>query len=111
MPEESLRAWVELFASSAPRPAPSVIEVGAGTGVSSAGFVLEGVGSFATPVTASLGAYHARLVTRPQSKFTHLTAEEFHEGLVRMEAAARDEARDGPRPVVERYDVAVFVRG
>ncbi|MEW2219024.1 hypothetical protein AB0939_06850 [Streptomyces sp. NPDC006990] len=49
-------------------------------------------------------------VCRPQSKFTHLTDEEFHRGLVRLEAGARSEALDEPRPVLERYDVAVFSR-
>ncbi|MBH5336718.1 class I SAM-dependent methyltransferase [Streptomyces pactum] len=77
----------------------------------SAGFALEEVTSFAQPVTASLAEYHARLTGRPQSKFTHLTDEEFHQGLARLEAAARTEAPDGPRPVLERYDVAVFSLG
>ncbi|GGZ30305.1 hypothetical protein GCM10010387_24830 [Streptomyces inusitatus] len=76
----------------------------------SAGFVPEETVSFAQPVTASLAAYHARLIGRPQSKFTRLTDEEFHRGLARLEAAARAEATDRPRPVLERYDVAVFSR-
>lgn len=73
-----------------------------------AGFALEEVTSFAQPVTASLREYHARLVTRPQSKFTHLTAEEFDEGLARLAAAVRNEPLDRALPVEERYDVAVF---
>lgn len=73
-----------------------------------AGFALREVTSFAQPVTASLRAYHARLTTRPQSKFTYLTDEQFREGLERLAAAARTEPLDPPMPVVERYDVAVF---
>ncbi|OIJ88971.1 hypothetical protein BIV25_35395 [Streptomyces sp. MUSC 14] len=76
----------------------------------SAGFTLDEVTSFALPVAASLAEYHARLVSRPQSKFTHLTDEEFHQGLVRLKAAARSEALGESRPVLERYDVAVFSR-
>ncbi|MFD0144684.1 MULTISPECIES: class I SAM-dependent methyltransferase [unclassified Streptomyces] len=75
-----------------------------------AGFALEEVTSFAQPVTASLRAYHARLATAPQSKFTHLTPEEFREGLAHLERAAGEEERDAPSPVLERYDVAVFSR-
>ncbi|MFB7663234.1 methyltransferase domain-containing protein [Kitasatospora sp. NPDC056138] len=33
MPESSLRAWAGLIASFAPRPAPAVLEIGAGTGM------------------------------------------------------------------------------
>ncbi|GAA2104306.1 hypothetical protein GCM10009801_79830 [Streptomyces albiaxialis] len=123
MPEESLRAWVGLIASHAPCPSPAVVEIGAGTGVDerrfpgeeevvadfrSAGFALEEVTSLAQPVADGLAAYHARLTTRPQSKFTHLTPEEFRQGLAAMESAAREEATGSPRPVLERYDVAVF---
>lgn len=74
------------------------------------GFALVETGSFAQPVTAGLAEYHDRLVERPQSKFAHLTPEQFHEGLERLAAAARDEGTDQPRPVLERYDVAVFSR-
>ncbi|MEV7565405.1 class I SAM-dependent methyltransferase [Streptomyces tanashiensis] len=76
----------------------------------SSGFAVEEVTSFAQPVAANLTEYHARLVGRPQSKFTHLTEGEFHRGLRRLEAAARSEASDKPRPVLERYDVVVFAR-
>ncbi|MFD7612396.1 hypothetical protein [Streptomyces sp. NPDC059828] len=76
----------------------------------SAGFTWDEVTSFAQPVAASLADYHARLIGRPQSKFTYLTDEEVHQGLVRLEAEARSEALDKPRPVLERYDVAVFSR-
>lgn len=76
----------------------------------SAGLTLDEVTSFAQPVATSLAEYHARLVSRPQSKFTHLTDEEFHQGLVRLKAAARSEALGESRPVLERYDVAVFSR-
>lgn len=77
---------------------------------SAGGFALVAIVSFAQPVTASLSEYHHRLVTRPQSKFDHLTPEEFREGLGRLEASARDAGIDHPRPVLERYDVAVFSR-
>ena len=33
MPEASLRAWAELIGSFTPRPAPAVVEIGAGTGM------------------------------------------------------------------------------
>ncbi|MGW5352619.1 class I SAM-dependent methyltransferase [Streptomyces sp. NPDC004031] len=231
MPEPSLRAWVELIASFAPRPAPAIVEVGAGTGVFSAamarwiegstvlavdpseamlaqarrhrthpavryaagsaeavpapagafdlallsrvihhlpdrpravaeltrivrtggrvvvrttfrerldsvvydhwpllrkadeqrfpsaadvvadftagGFALVETLSFAQPVAADLGAYHDRLVTRPQAKFARLTPEQFRAGLASLAAAARGA---GAGPVAERYDVAVFSR-
>ncbi|MGQ4464670.1 class I SAM-dependent methyltransferase [Streptomyces violaceoruber] len=76
----------------------------------SAGFTLDEVISFAQPVAANLAEYHARLASRPQSKFTRLTEDEFHRGLVRLEAAARNETLGKPRPILERYDVAVFSR-
>ncbi|WP_282697997.1 class I SAM-dependent methyltransferase [Streptomyces sp. CC208A] len=72
------------------------------------GLDLLGAASFAQPVTASLTAYHARLATRPRSKFTHLTDAEFRDGPARLEAAARAERATAPEPVLERYDVAVF---
>jgi ubiquinone/menaquinone biosynthesis C-methylase UbiE len=75
-----------------------------------AGFALESVTSFAQPVTASLRDFHARLVTRPQSKFNYLSTEQFQEGLARLAAAAQSEPLDKPVPVDERYDVAVFAR-
>ncbi|UWE10370.1 class I SAM-dependent methyltransferase [Actinacidiphila bryophytorum] len=71
------------------------------------GFAHLGTTSFAQPVTASLADYHDRLATQPQSKFAHLTPDQFRTGLRRLEAAART---DGSRPVLERYDVAVFAR-
>ncbi|MET9431631.1 class I SAM-dependent methyltransferase [Streptomyces sp. NPDC003036] len=73
-----------------------------------AGFTVRSVTSFARPVTASLGEYHARMVARPQSKFTPLTAVEFQDGLRRLEAAAHAERGSSPAPVEERYDVAVL---
>jgi hypothetical protein len=55
------------------------------------------------------------MTTRPQSKFTHLTEAEFAAGLARLAADAKAEAELSvsprpvpPRPVSERYDVAVF---
>lgn len=73
-----------------------------------AGFSPRTVTSFATPVTASLGDYHARLASEPQSKFAQLTRARFHEGLERLAADARAEPADHPTPVTERYDVAVL---
>ncbi|MEV3988508.1 methyltransferase domain-containing protein [Streptomyces sp. NPDC049837] len=72
-----------------------------------AGFALEEVTSLAQPVTAGLRDFHTRLAARPQSKFTHLTAAQFEDGLQRLAAAARTEPSP-PLPVLERYDVAVF---
>lgn len=63
---------------------------------------------FAQPVTASLRDYHARMVSRPQSKFTYLTDAEFDAGLRRLAADAERERSAGPTPVRERYDVAVL---
>jgi hypothetical protein len=99
--------WPQLRASDE-RRFPSEEEVVAD--FVSAGLSLEEVISFAQPVTVSLTEYHARLINRPQSKFTHLTDAEFRQGLTRLETAARNEALDTPRPVLERYDVAVFSR-
>ncbi|NBE56904.1 class I SAM-dependent methyltransferase [Streptomyces boluensis] len=99
--------WPRLRAHDA-RRFPSEAEVVAD--FTSAGFAVAEVTSFAQPVTASLGEYHARLVERPQSKFAHLTPEEFREGLERLEAAVRGVDADQSRPVLERYDVAVFSR-
>ncbi|MFF8713122.1 class I SAM-dependent methyltransferase [Streptomyces sp. NPDC015184] len=73
-----------------------------------AGFAVRTVISFARPVTAGLRDYHARMTSRPQSKFTRLTAEEFEDGLRRLAADARDEPATRPVPVTERYDVAVL---
>ncbi|MGG7569160.1 class I SAM-dependent methyltransferase [Streptomyces sirii] len=75
-----------------------------------AGFAVQEVASFAQPVTASLREYHARLATRPQSKFASITPEQFHEGLQRLAIAAQAEPVELPVPVAERYDVAVFSR-
>ncbi|MFC9595342.1 class I SAM-dependent methyltransferase [Streptomyces sp. NPDC056944] len=158
MPEEALQAWVELFASSAPRPAPSVVEVGAGTGIFSAAMArwIEGCEVLAVDASEAMLAEARRHHPHPAVRYVSGTAEAlpapagsfdlalmsrvvhhlpdrvraarelarvlrpggkaivrttFREGLAHMEAAARDEARDGPGPVLERYDVAVFVRG
>ncbi|MER6999393.1 class I SAM-dependent methyltransferase [Streptomyces sp. NPDC000410] len=73
-----------------------------------AGFAVREVTSFAQPVTSSLRAYHARMLSRPQSKFTHLTQAEFEAGLRRLQADAAAEPLGSPVPVVERYDVAVL---
>lgn len=73
-----------------------------------AGFTVRSVTSFARPVTASLRDYHARMTSRPQSKFTQLTAAEFQEGLRRLRADAQEEPTTRPVPVIERYDVAVL---
>ncbi|MFF7250735.1 class I SAM-dependent methyltransferase [Embleya sp. NPDC055664] len=73
-----------------------------------AGFAFRGTTSFAQPVTRNLRDYHARMATQPQSKFAHLTTEQFHEGLERLARAAESEPLDQPLSVTERYDVAVF---
>lgn len=75
-----------------------------------AGFVVRQVTTFAQPVVASLREYHARMATRPQSKFTRLTGSEFQEGLQRLHADANTEPPTRPTPVAERYDVAVLAR-
>ncbi|MFG3258710.1 class I SAM-dependent methyltransferase [Streptomyces sp. NPDC048172] len=64
--------------------------------------------SFAQPVARSLREYHARMATRPQSKFAHLTPERFQEGLERLARAAESGPSD--EPVLERYDVLSFIR-
>lgn len=76
----------------------------------SAGFTPGEVTSFAQPVAADLVVYHARLVGRPKSKFTRLTPRS-------STVASSDRRRRrgqprcrGARPVLERYDVAVFSR-
>ncbi|MFJ8692474.1 class I SAM-dependent methyltransferase [Streptomyces roseolilacinus] len=46
----------------------------------SAGFAVREVRSFARPVAAGLREYHARMASRPQSKFTRLAPAEFREG-------------------------------
>jgi ubiquinone/menaquinone biosynthesis C-methylase UbiE len=86
------------------------------------GFDVVRVFSHAEPVAPDLRAYHERMVTRPQSKFTHLTEAEFVAGLARLAAdagatrepgagagagaGAEPPARSGSVP--ERYDVAVL---
>jgi SAM-dependent methyltransferase len=76
----------------------------------SVGFGLTSVSSFAQPITTSLREYHARMVTRPQSKFAELTDGAFRAGLRRLAADAAAEAPAWPTAVRERYDVAVLVR-
>ncbi|MGW2181889.1 hypothetical protein ACWCXX_28095 [Streptomyces sp. NPDC001732] len=78
-----------------------------GASVIAAGFAVRTVTSLARPVTAGLRDHHARMKSRPRSKFTRLTAEEFRDGLRRPEADARNGPTTRPVPVVERYDVAV----
>ncbi|SHN37889.1 class I SAM-dependent methyltransferase [Actinacidiphila paucisporea] len=73
-----------------------------------AGFTVRTVTSFAQPVSASLRQYHTRVSSRPQSKFSQITPEEFHDGLGRLEADAQAEPRAHPLAVVERYDLAVL---
>ena len=69
------------------------------------GFTVTQVTFFAQPVTSSLRDYHARMTTRPQSKFGFLTEAEFREGLQRLEHDALAEPPSRPAPVSERYDV------
>lgn len=49
------------------------------------------------------------MATRPQSKFAHLTGEEFEEGLHRLRVDAAADPMGMPRPVLERYDVLVLI--
>lgn len=77
-------------------------------GFTAAGFTVTQLLSFAQPVTSSLREYHARMATRPQSKFTYLTDAEFREGLQRLERDALAEPPSRPAPVNERYDVLVL---
>lgn len=72
------------------------------------GFSVLEVASFAQPVTASLREYHARMRTRPQSKFMHLTGAEFEAGLRELEADAVAGPLAQPRPVLERYDIVAL---
>lgn len=74
----------------------------------SSGFTVTRLLSFAQPVTSSLREYHARLATRPQSKFSYLTDAEFREGLHRLEHDALAEPPARPAPVNERYDMLVL---
>ena len=77
----------------------------------SAGLSGREVTSFAQPVTFSLAEYHRRMTSRPQSKFVSLTDEQFVAGLARLAADVEAEQVTEPRPVSERYDVAVFHAG
>jgi ubiquinone/menaquinone biosynthesis C-methylase UbiE len=97
--------WPDLRAVDA-RRFPGEAEVVAD--FTAAGFDLRDSTSFAQPVTRSLRDFHARMTTRPQSKFAHLTAQQFADGLQRLATAAGLEPLDRPSPVLERYDVAVF---
>jgi len=76
-----------------------------------AGFAVRDSTSFAQPVTTSLGEFHARMSTRPQSKFTQLTDHEFAEGMTRLGADAEASDSATPRPVLERYDLLVMSAG
>jgi ubiquinone/menaquinone biosynthesis C-methylase UbiE len=72
------------------------------------GFTVTQLTSFAQPFTSSLRDYHARMATRPQSKFTYLTDAEFREGLQWLEHDALAELSSRPARVNERYDVLVL---
>ncbi|MFI1380654.1 class I SAM-dependent methyltransferase [Embleya sp. NPDC020886] len=74
------------------------------------GFTVREITSFEQPVTASLREFHTRMTTRPQSKFTCLTDADYDEGLRRLALDAAAESETTPRPVRERYDIAVFAR-
>lgn len=76
-----------------------------------AGFTLQQVTSFSQPVVESLRRYHARMVTKPQSKFNRLTDHEFQHGLGQLAADAAAEDPAHPTTVAERYDVAVLSTG
>jgi SAM-dependent methyltransferase len=70
-----------------------------------AGFSVTTIASLAQPVTVSLRDYHARMTTRPQSKFVYLSEAQFRDGLQRLERDAASEPPSQPAPVSERYDV------
>ncbi|MFG3510541.1 class I SAM-dependent methyltransferase [Streptomyces sp. NPDC047821] len=121
--------WPRLRALDEERFPSEAEVVGAFT---AAGLTLRTVTSFARPVTSGLREYHARMVSRPQSKFLRLTDAEFAAGLRRLAADARAEPETGPEtgpeagpapglapgptrgpvrapaPVEERYDVVVL---
>jgi SAM-dependent methyltransferase len=73
-----------------------------------AGFSVTASVSFAQPVTASLREYHSRMTTRPQSKFSRLTSDQFSSGLGHLATDASNEAPSRPRPVLECYDVVAL---
>ncbi|MEX0169180.1 class I SAM-dependent methyltransferase [Streptomyces sp. LMG1-1-1.1] len=73
-----------------------------------AGFTVLKVTSFARPVAEDLRTYHARLTTRPPSKFGRLSPAEFEDGLDHLAADARRERATGPVPVDKRYDLMVL---
>lgn len=78
------------------------------TDFASSGFTVTRLLSFAQPVTSSLSEYHARLTSRPQSKFSYLTDAQFREGLHWLEHDALAEPSACPAPVNERYDMLVL---
>ncbi|MFI0719456.1 class I SAM-dependent methyltransferase [Streptomyces sp. NPDC021224] len=77
MPERSPRAWVELIASLAPRPAPAIVEVGAGTGVFSAAMArwIEGSTVLAGDPSDAMPAQARQHRTHPAVRYAAGSAE------------------------------------
>jgi ubiquinone/menaquinone biosynthesis C-methylase UbiE len=77
MPEESLRAWVELIATYVQRPSPCIIEVGAGTGIFSAAMArwLEGSSVLAVDASEAMLADAQRHHAHPCVRFVSGAAE------------------------------------
>jgi SAM-dependent methyltransferase len=97
------RYWPELLESDR-RRFPSTDEIT--TDFQRAGLASVTVTSFSQPVAEDLVSYRQRLSSRPQSKFTYLTDEQFRDGLRRLDA----DIPTSVGPVEERYDVLVFER-
>jgi SAM-dependent methyltransferase len=72
------------------------------------GFAPKAETSFAQPVASTLREFREKVALRAQSKFAHLSEEEFREGMSRLDRMVR--AEQSPAPVSERYDVLVFER-
>jgi NAD(P)-dependent dehydrogenase (short-subunit alcohol dehydrogenase family) len=72
------------------------------------GFAPKAETSFAQPVASTLREFREKVALRAQSKFAHLSEEDFREGMSRLDRMVR--AEQSPAPVSERYDVLVFER-
>lgn len=135
MPEESLRAWVGMIASFVRRPAPSIVEIGAGTGVFSAAMArwIEGSGVLAVDpsevMLAQARRHHAHAAVRyvpgsaeavpaPSAAFDVALLSRVIHHIPDRPRAVRELARilrTGGRVIVrttfrERLDAAVFSR-
>ena len=96
--------WPELLALDAMR-FPSETEII--TDFTAAGLRAPRVLSFGQPVQPSLQVWRDAVQQHPQSKFDQLTDAQFRAGLERLDAAIA--AGASADPVIERYDVLVFV--